>query len=148
MASQEPLKILSFDGCGPGGLANLILLAKIMERIRVAKGLDYTPRPCECFDLIGGTSTGGIIAIMLGRLGMSVEECIEAYCLVAAETPVIQRKLMEHNGAWQVSSGRALEKAIRRAIGEWCPETECMLQIFCTMKACSFAINHAQRRWS
>lgn len=57
---------------------------------------------------------------------MSVEECIEAYCLVAAETPVIQRKLMEHNGAWHVSSGRALEKAIRRAIGEWCPETECV----------------------
>lgn len=25
-------------------------------------------RPCEVFDMIGGTSTGGIIAIMLGRL--------------------------------------------------------------------------------
>lgn len=24
--------------------------------------------PCEVFDMIGGTSTGGIIAIMLGRL--------------------------------------------------------------------------------
>ncbi|KAK8118316.1 uncharacterized protein PG998_002942 [Apiospora kogelbergensis] len=31
------------------------------------------------FDLIGGTSTGGIIAIMLGRLGMTVNACIEAY---------------------------------------------------------------------
>jgi len=37
------------------------------------------PRPCDVFDLIGGTSTGGLIAIMLGRLKMSVDECIEAY---------------------------------------------------------------------
>lgn len=37
------------------------------------------PKPCEYFDLIGGTSTGGLIAIMLGRLQMTTEECKEAY---------------------------------------------------------------------
>ncbi|KAJ5597686.1 phospholipase patatin family protein [Penicillium hordei] len=31
------------------------------------------------FDLIGGTNTGGLIAIMLGRLEMVVDECIMAY---------------------------------------------------------------------
>ncbi|KAJ4298854.1 hypothetical protein N0V90_004097 [Kalmusia sp. IMI 367209] len=36
-------------------------------------------KPCDLFDLIGGTSTGGLIAIMLGRLGMEVDECINAY---------------------------------------------------------------------
>lgn len=36
-------------------------------------------KPCDVFDLIGGTSTGGLIAIMLGRLGMDVDECIMAY---------------------------------------------------------------------
>jgi patatin-like phospholipase/acyl hydrolase len=35
--------------------------------------------PCDHFNLICGTSTGGIIAIMLGRLRMTVEECIDAY---------------------------------------------------------------------
>jgi hypothetical protein len=30
-----------------------------MEKIRDAKGLDRVPRPCEEFDLIGGTSTRG-----------------------------------------------------------------------------------------
>ena len=39
-----------------------------MERIKLANHLSQTPKPCDYFDLIGGTSTGGLIAIMLGRL--------------------------------------------------------------------------------
>jgi patatin-like phospholipase/acyl hydrolase len=31
------------------------------------------------FDMIGGTSTGGLIALMLGRLRMPIEKCITAY---------------------------------------------------------------------
>ncbi|KAL1978749.1 hypothetical protein VTN31DRAFT_1608 [Thermomyces dupontii] len=79
MASQDLLRILSFDGGGIRGLSSLLILENIMEKIRESKGLKDVPRPCEQFDLIGGTSTGGIIAIMLGRLGMSVDECIRAY---------------------------------------------------------------------
>jgi hypothetical protein len=41
-----------------------------MENVGHAKGLSETPKPSEYFDLIGGTSTGGLIAIMLGLLGM------------------------------------------------------------------------------
>lgn len=41
--------------------------------------LDAMPKPCEIFDLILETSTGGLIAVMLGRLGMTVEECLECY---------------------------------------------------------------------
>ncbi|OQD80677.1 hypothetical protein PENANT_c033G02204, partial [Penicillium antarcticum] len=41
-------------------------------------------KPCEVFDLIGGTSTGGLIAIMLGRLEMDVDQCIDAYSNLAA----------------------------------------------------------------
>lgn len=36
-------------------------------------------KPANYFDLIGGTSTGGLIAIMLGRLGMDIEQCIKTY---------------------------------------------------------------------
>ena len=36
-------------------------------------------QPQEIFELVAGTSTGGLIAIMLGKLGMSVKECIETY---------------------------------------------------------------------
>ncbi|KAK4031361.1 hypothetical protein C8A01DRAFT_21399, partial [Parachaetomium inaequale] len=31
------------------------------------------------FDMIGGTSIGGLIAIMLGRLRPTIDECIDAY---------------------------------------------------------------------
>lgn len=41
-----------------------------MEDIASDQSLADTPKPCNYFDLIGGTSTGGLIAIMLGSLGM------------------------------------------------------------------------------
>jgi patatin-like phospholipase/acyl hydrolase len=43
------------------------------------------PKPCDYFDLIGGTSTGGLIAIMLGRLQMDIEACIEAYLQISKD---------------------------------------------------------------
>ena len=61
-------RILSLDGGGMRGLSSLLILRTIMERIKLANRLSQTPKPCEYFDLIGGTSTGGLIAIMLGRL--------------------------------------------------------------------------------
>ncbi|KAL2842053.1 hypothetical protein BJY01DRAFT_249287 [Aspergillus pseudoustus] len=41
--------------------------------------------PWQVFDMIGGTSTGGILAIMLGRLRMSLDECEEAYISLSRE---------------------------------------------------------------
>jgi patatin-like phospholipase/acyl hydrolase len=41
-----------------------------MKDIRRHEKLAQVPLPCQYFDLIGGTSTGGLIAIMLGRLRM------------------------------------------------------------------------------
>lgn len=43
------------------------------------------PKPCDYFYLIGGTSTGGLIAIMLGRLRMDVKTCIETYLKILGE---------------------------------------------------------------
>jgi patatin-like phospholipase/acyl hydrolase len=63
-------RILSLDGGGVRGLSSLLILREIMEDIEQRTGATETPRPCEYFDLIGGTSTGGLIAIMLGLLGM------------------------------------------------------------------------------
>jgi patatin-like phospholipase/acyl hydrolase len=69
MADTQPLKILSLDGGGVRGIATLYLLRGLMHQI--ALSTDQRPealRPCDYFDLIAGTSTGGLIAIMLERL--------------------------------------------------------------------------------
>ncbi|KAF2152445.1 phospholipase, patatin family protein [Myriangium duriaei CBS 260.36] len=73
--------ILSIDGGGVRGLSALMTLKSIMDRLnrRLKASGTYTVKPCEVFDLIGGTNTGGLIAIMLGRLQMTVDECIQAY---------------------------------------------------------------------
>ncbi|KAI8670389.1 PNPLA domain-containing protein [Fusarium keratoplasticum] len=67
--------LLSLDGGGVKGLSTLLILQELMERI----SRENPPKPCDVFDMIGGTSIGGLIAIMLGRLEMSVADCIEAY---------------------------------------------------------------------
>ena len=63
-------RVLALDGGGVRGLSSLLILREIMEDIEQQTDAANTPRPCEYFDLIGGTSTGGLIAIMLGLLGM------------------------------------------------------------------------------
>ena len=70
-------RILALDGGGVRGLSSLLIVQKLMrevQRIMIDKGQvtanDAAPLPCEYFDLICGTSTGGLIAIMLGRLRM------------------------------------------------------------------------------
>ncbi|KAK5721913.1 hypothetical protein LTR15_006507 [Elasticomyces elasticus] len=77
----EGLCLLSLDGGGVRGLSTLYVLKHIIRRLNAARSKKdlASVRPCDVFDIIGGTSTGGLIAIMLGRLGMSVEECIRAY---------------------------------------------------------------------
>ena len=74
---QQPLRILSLDGGGIRGISSLYILKELMaqlERERRATAPDpplaASLRPCEVFDLICGTSTGGLIALMLGRLQM------------------------------------------------------------------------------
>jgi hypothetical protein len=60
---KDGLCLLSLDGGGVRGLSSLYVLKSLMDRFnseRTAKGLD-TRKPCEIFDLIGGTSTGGYI---------------------------------------------------------------------------------------
>ncbi|UKZ67935.1 uncharacterized protein TrAtP1_009095 [Trichoderma atroviride] len=79
-----PLRILSLDGGGVRGYSMLIIIQELMHRTFVetegrAPKRHEIPKPCEHFDLIIGTGTGGLIAIMLGRLRLDLETCKELY---------------------------------------------------------------------
>ncbi|KAF7433810.1 hypothetical protein PC9H_005776 [Pleurotus ostreatus] len=76
-----PLRLLSFDGGGVRGISSLVILENIMLKLTN----DPETKPCDYFDMICGTSTGGLIALMLGRLRMSVPQCIEAYKRFASD---------------------------------------------------------------
>ncbi len=63
--SPGPKRILALDGGGIRGALTLGYLEKIEEFLQVQHGHDNEFRLCDYFDLIGGTSTGSIIASCL-----------------------------------------------------------------------------------
>jgi patatin-like phospholipase/acyl hydrolase len=107
------LRLLALDGGGVRGLSSLMILRRLMTAVDP----DAPPRPCDYFDMIGGTSTGGLIAIMLGRLRMTVDECINAY--TALSDRVFEKKSHRINSKGHLQ-GRfdspALEQAVKQIL--------------------------------
>jgi len=66
----KPFKILTIDGGGIKGLYSATVLARLEEKSGKQAG--------ECFDMICGTSTGGLIALGLA-IGKSAEELAKLY---------------------------------------------------------------------
>ena len=120
------LRLLALDGGGVRGLSTLQILKQLMEVV----DLESPPKPCDYFDMIGGTSTGGfvgdvvrharcianyysLIAIMLGRLRMTVDDCIDAYVSLSDRLSQKQRHRMTIKGNVQ---GRFDSDELERAI--------------------------------
>lgn len=79
-SAENPCRILSLDGGGAKGFYSLGVLREI-------EGLIQRPL-CERFDLIFGTSTGAIIAALLG-LGKTVKEISALY---EAHVPTVMKE--------------------------------------------------------
>jgi hypothetical protein len=62
---------------------------------------------------------------MLGRLGMTVDECIGAYRRMAERAFTPKRTNFVPASPSGAFSARALETAIRDAVQEFCPAAEC-----------------------
>ncbi|KKF94991.1 Vegetative incompatibility protein HET-E-1 [Ceratocystis platani] len=120
-----PLRLLSLDGGGVCALSSLLILENIMENIQKSEDLSELPRPCDRFDFIGGTGTGGIIAIMLGRLKMSIARSIEEYKSLASEIFVPEPTPSSTIPTIAFSATR-LEAAIKRMIRNNCADSKCL----------------------
>lgn len=120
------------DGGGIRGLSELLILKEIMNRVKREHGLSETPRPCEYFDMIGGTSTGGcvfsdsfllpcsrgsnisLIALMFGRLRMTVDDAIAQYGRLSSHV-FGKKKLFFPEGKYKAS---VLEDALKTIVAE------------------------------
>jgi patatin-like phospholipase/acyl hydrolase len=71
-----PKRILSLDGSGVRGTATVAFLERLEEQISEIEG--RPTRLGDWFDLIGGTSTGAIIAtaLSLGYRASEVRACV------------------------------------------------------------------------
>lgn len=78
-------KVLTIDGGGVRGLSSIIILKHLMKDLMDLRGDGTEIRPADEFDMIGGTSTGGLIAIMLGRLRMTAQQCEDWYIKLMAK---------------------------------------------------------------
>ena len=74
----RPVRVLSLDGGGMRGIGTLVMLERILKE---------TNNWCvgDCFDLVVGTSTGGLIAAGAGLLRMTVDELHELYAKMGDE---------------------------------------------------------------
>jgi patatin-like phospholipase/acyl hydrolase len=76
--TSGPKRILALDGGGIRGALTLGYLEEIERILRKQHGDDAGFRLCDYFDLIGGTSTGSIIASCLA-IGMKVSDIKDMY---------------------------------------------------------------------
>ncbi|KIM31130.1 hypothetical protein M408DRAFT_327421 [Serendipita vermifera MAFF 305830] len=91
MSPRRNLKVASFDGGGIRTFSQLGMMREIMHRVRWDKYPNDHNRvvlPCEHFDLIGGSDTGGLVAILFVKLRMSVEEVIAEFSVIVDQVYV------------------------------------------------------------
>jgi hypothetical protein len=129
----QPL-ILTLDGGGIRGYSSLLLIQRLMrevaawenfyERQQHPNKLDVTIfkeesiLPCMYFDFMYGTSTGGLIGTMLGRLRMPVPICLEIYKAVGNELFGKRRSKLPLATKYH---HQPLEAAVRDIVKKYCP---------------------------
>ncbi|RDW59053.1 hypothetical protein BP5796_11977 [Coleophoma crateriformis] len=125
---HRPVCLLSLDGGGIKGISELLILQHIMTAVRDELELEEEPRPCDYFDLVGGTSTGGLIAIMLVRLRMTASEALRQYFKLGRK--IFSKKNTKRKGKEGAFKATTLETSIKEVVsypGNNHDDGECML---------------------
>ncbi|KAF1824484.1 FabD/lysophospholipase-like protein, partial [Dissoconium aciculare CBS 342.82] len=118
-----PLRVLSLDGGGIRGYSMLIILQELMHRTFVeiegrAPKRHEIPKPCDHFDLIAGNGTGGLIAIMLGRLRLDLDTCKEVYVRMTRRVFESDKTLLGMPLKGTMFKATKLEESIRDCVRE------------------------------
>lgn len=123
---------LVVDGGGARGMSSLVILGALMDKLQKAGSLSHTPKPFDCFDMMAGTGTGGLVmylrspsssniqlfprieVVLLGRLKKSVDEAKVCYSRLASEV-FSDKKILTSGSAFKSSK---LEKTLKSIIEE------------------------------
>lgn len=80
---KKSVNVLSLGGGGVRGIITLIILRMLLclvnQKLNPMSHNGEPIHPREVFDLIVGTSTGGLILSMMVRFDVGVDECIARY---------------------------------------------------------------------
>jgi len=79
---------------------------------------DEIPKPCDHFDLIVGTGTGGLIALMLGRLRLDLETCKALYVRLTRMVFETDKTIAGIPYRSTLFKATRLEEAIRECVRE------------------------------
>jgi len=79
---------------------------------------DQIPKPCDHFDIICGTGTGGLIAIMLGRLRLDLETCKEVYVRMTRKVFETDKTIAGIPYRSTLFKASKLEEAIKECVQE------------------------------
>lgn len=101
----------------------LIIIQELMHRTYVeiegkAPRRDQIPKPADHFDLICGTGTGGLIAIMLGRLRLDLETCKEVYVRMTRKVFETDKTIAGIPYRSTLFKASKLEEAIKECVRE------------------------------
>jgi patatin-like phospholipase/acyl hydrolase len=118
--NKKTIKVLSIDGGGVRGIIPAIVIADLEKRLPKGKKI------AECFDIIAGTSAGGILALMLATPGNDgkpkyctnyILNEIENFSKNAFQTSFL-RSFFSGNGTWHVKySDKNFKKYLEKYFG-------------------------------
>lgn len=126
------------DGGGIRGYSSLLILKQLMHeiaecerRLQLEEGpvpgserSDFNEDqllPCHYFDYMYGTSTGGLISVMLARLRMTVPQCLEIYRRVGHELFGHRRNVLPLATKYH---HKPMEKAVQEIVSQYCKHHE------------------------
>ncbi|KAF2028476.1 FabD/lysophospholipase-like protein [Setomelanomma holmii] len=115
--TRETKILLSIDGDGIRGLSSLLLIESLVIAIctKIGQRLD----PHQIFDLTGGSSLGGIIAVLICRLQMEAHRARETYKRIAKQVFLNKKDFfisLDPSIPVPYSDGKALDEEIRAVI--------------------------------
>jgi uncharacterized protein len=115
VADGMPKRMLALDGGGTRGIVEIAFLERLEEELQKRSGRGDEFRLSDYFDLIGGTSTGAIVATALA-LGMRVSEVRDLYLKMGKA--VFRRSPFQFWGVRPQFYSRGLGKVLSEVVGE------------------------------